>query len=62
MIDCGETTTLDTERLTTGAVNTLKALTPRLSDLNNLLLNPPKVNETFQIAFEVIFDENVKVL
>ena len=36
-------TTLDSERLTQGVNNTIAAISPRLKDLHELLVNPPKV-------------------
>ena len=36
-------TPLDAERLACGVNNTIAALTPRLKDINQLMLEPPKV-------------------
>lgn len=37
-------TSLDAERLAHGVKNTIAALTPRLSDIHQILVDPPKVS------------------
>ena len=39
-------TALDAERLAQGVRNTLAAITPRLKDFHQLLIEPPKVSES----------------
>ena len=44
-------TELDRERLAHGVSNTLLALTPRLKDIHQLLLEPPKVSSIDVLGF-----------
>ena len=47
-------TSLDAERLAHGVTNTIVALTPRLSDFHQILVDPPKVNGLLCSTFTYI--------
>ncbi len=47
-------TPLDQERLDRGINNTLAALVPTLKDIHQVLIEPPKVGETFTHSIQAM--------
>ena len=54
-------TSLDAERLAHGVTNTIAALTPRLNDIHQILVDPPKVNGLLCSTFYIheLYDVHV---